>query len=329
MTITVFRNRLDRMLTKKAVLIIAIVVIPLMIGAAIFFSSQTIVKDKVAFITDDSLHIPSDPKIDVVQVDKKPPFSSLVLGQYNFLVEKKGSGYKVTTLKNETDQKRIEQFFKTGHLTESYRGDDQIRNDRGIGTNILGFIVMLVFMQGVAVTALYPEDRTIGAFRRMLASPLSVGKYLFAQSIFTFLCLYIPSYAAIVITSKLFGADIGYSFEMLAVLIGILTALATGFSICMTSIMKRNINLAASGISIVTCVLGGCFISFTSSNPILEAICTILPQKAFMTLIHGVEIGRSAMEYKGQIIYLFIWTIMLWLIGVFITKRRICKGIYE
>ncbi|MDI3410312.1 hypothetical protein QKW52_07520 [Bacillus sonorensis] len=114
---------------------------------------------------------------------------------------------------------------------------------------------MLVFMQGVALTALYPEDRMLGAFRRMLASPLSVGKYLFVQSIFTFLCLYIPSYLAIVITCQLFGAEIGYSFGMLAVLLSILTAMATGFSICMTSVMKRNINLAASGISVVTCVL--------------------------------------------------------------------------
>ncbi|ASB91317.1 ABC transporter permease [Bacillus sonorensis] len=327
--LNVFRNRLDRMLTKKAVLIIAVVVVPLMIAAAIFFSNQTIVKDKIAFITAGSQHIPSDPKADVLQVDTKPPLSSLVLGQYNFLVEEKGSGYKVTTLRNQTDQKRIEQFFKTGHLPESYRGDDQIHNDRGIGTNILGFIVMLVFMQGVALTALYPEDRMLGAFRRMLASPLSVGKYLFVQSIFTFLCLYIPSYLAIVITCQLFGAEIGYSFGMLAVLLSILTAMATGFSICMTSVMKRNINLAASGISVVTCVLAGCFISFTGSNPILDAICSILPQNAFMAFIHGVEVGRSVLEYKGQIVYLFIWTIMLWLIGFFVTKRRIGKGIYE
>ncbi|MDI3410311.1 hypothetical protein QKW52_07515 [Bacillus sonorensis] len=83
-----------------------------MIAAAIFFSNQTIVKDKIAFITAGSQHIPSDPKADVLQVDTKPPLSSLVLGQYNFLVEEKGSGYKVTTLRNQTDQKELNNFSK-------------------------------------------------------------------------------------------------------------------------------------------------------------------------------------------------------------------------
>ncbi|MDI3410313.1 hypothetical protein QKW52_07525 [Bacillus sonorensis] len=80
--------------------------------------------------------------------------------------------------------------------------------------------------------------------------------------------------------------------------------------------------------SLPVCLLS-CFISFTGSNPILDAICSILPQNAFMAFIHGVEVGRSVLEYKGQIVYLFIWTIMLWLIGFFVTKRRIGKGIYE
>ncbi|MBT2575509.1 ABC transporter permease [Bacillus sp. ISL-51] len=326
--INLFRNRLERMLTKKSVIIVAIVIIPIMIGAAIYFSGQTLLKDTIAVVADEAKDIPSDPRINIVQLDKKPPLSSLVLGHYNFLVEKKGESYKVTTLKTESDKESIEQLFNKGYLPKSYRGEDQIRAERGIGTNILGFISMLILIQGVALTTLFPEDRVLKAFSRILTSPISVGKYLFVQSIFTFLCLYIPSYLAIVTTSYVFGVDIGYSFEILAILLGILTIFATGFSIFMASLMERNISLVTSGVSIVTCVLAGCFISFTSTNVFLNTICTMLPQKAFMTLIHGIENGKKILDFKGQITYLFIWTIIFWFTGGFVTKSRVKKGIY-
>ncbi|HDX9579496.1 TPA: ABC transporter permease [Bacillus pseudomycoides] len=326
--INLFRNRLERMLTKKAVILVAVVIIPLMIGISIYFSGQTLLKDTIAFVTDDPQSIPSDPRINIVQVDETPPLSSLVLGHYNYLVEKKGSSYKVTTLKTESDKKNIEQFVNTGRLPKSYQGEDQIHAERGPGTNILGFISMLILMQGVALTTLYPEDRMLKTFRRILTSPVNAKKYMFVQSIFTFICLYIPSYLAIVITSLVTGVDIGYSFGMLAILLGILTLLATGFSIFMASIMEQNISLVTSGISIVTCLLGGCFIAFTSNNTIFDTFCNILPQKAFMTLIHGVELGQSILEFKGQLIYLFVWTVILWFIGVFVTNRRVHKGMY-
>ncbi|WP_088066136.1 ABC transporter permease [Bacillus thuringiensis] len=326
--INLFRNRLERMLTKKAVILVAVVIIPLMIGISIYFSGQTLLKDTIAFVTDDPQSIPSDPRINIVQVDETPPLSSLVLGHYNYLVEKKGNNYKVTTLKTESDKKNIEQFVNTGRLPKSYQGEDQIHAERGPGTNILGFISMLILMQGVALTTLYPEDRMLKTFRRILTSPVNAKKYMFVQSIFTFTCLYIPSYLAIVITSLVTGVDIGYSFGMLAILLGILTLLATGFSIFMASIMEQNISLVTSGISIVTCLLGGCFIAFTSNNTIFDTFCNILPQKAFMTLIHGVELGQSILDFKGQLIYLFVWTVILWFIGVFVTNRRVHKGMY-
>nr|MDX5840271.1 ABC transporter permease [Bacillus cereus group sp. BfR-BA-01700] len=75
--INLFRNRLERMLTKKAVILVAVVIIPLMIGISIYFSGQTLLKDTIAFVTDDPQNIPSDSRINIVQVDETPPLSSL------------------------------------------------------------------------------------------------------------------------------------------------------------------------------------------------------------------------------------------------------------
>lgn len=328
--LSVFRNRWERMLTKKAVMIIALVIVPLMIGVAIFFSGDPVIKETIAFVTTNNHtnHVPSDPNFRIIQVQQKPKISDLVIGKYVAVVEKNNdNSYTVTTLKNEADKKVIEQLFKNGNLPASYKGEDKLWAERGVGTNILGFIVMLILIQGVALTTLYPEDRMIKTYRRILTSPFSAKKYLFVQTVFTFLCLYIPSYLAIVMTTTLFKVEIGFDFGMLALLLAIISILATAFAIFMASVMDRNINLATSGISIITCVLSGCFISFTS-NHIIETICLILPQKAFMTLIHGVEMGQNVWDFKNQLINLFIWSITLWLLGSVMTNSRTNKGIY-
>lgn len=327
--LSLFQNRWERILTKKAIIIIALIIVPLMIVVAIMFSGEPIFKETIAFVTeqDDVHHMPSDSAFKVVPVYQKPKFSDLVLGKYAAIVEKNQRDYKVTTLKSKADQKIIQQFFETGKVPGSYRGEDKLRTERGTGTNILGFIVMLVLMQGVALTSLYPEDRMLKTFRRILVSPVHVGKYLLVQFIFTFLCLYIPTYLAIVITNVFFHIEIGFRLDVLAGLLGVIIMLATAFAVFMASVMGRNISLMASGISVITCVLSGCFTSFSPHHPLLNALCAIPPQKAYMTFIHGVEMGHTMWEYKSQIVYILMWSAVFCFLGGFITRRRINKGI--
>ncbi|MEC1615617.1 ABC transporter permease [Bacillus mojavensis] len=327
--LNLFRNRWERILAKKAIIIIAVIIIPLMVGAAILFSGKPLLKETIAFVTeqDEMKHLPKDPAFRVVMVHQKPRFSDLVLGKYAAVVEK-NQDYKVTTLKSKADEKMIRELFETGKMPISYKGEDKIRTERGTGTNILGFIVMLVFMQGVALTALYPEDRMLKTFRRILVSPVNENKYLIVQFTFTFLCLYIPTYLAIVMTTLLFHVDIGFRLDIFAELLAVLAVLAASFAIFMASVMDRNLSLVTSGISVVTSVLSGCFVSFTPNLPVLDVLCTILPQKAFMTFIHGIEMGQTVREFKFQLFYIFLWSALFYVVGCFISRSRTKKGIY-
>ncbi|MBX4262062.1 ABC transporter permease [Clostridium estertheticum] len=327
--INLFKNKLDRILSKKSIIIVAVAVIPIMIGIAVIFSTKAPSKETIAFLSNNVQNTPVDSRYDVQVVHKKPTTADLVLGKYVAIVEEKNSGnYEVTTLKSEEDKKIIENFFKSGKIAKDYKGEDEIRAERGVGTNILGFILMLLLMQGVALTTLFEEDRNIKTFRRILTSPVSEKKYLFSQGMFTFLCLFIPSYLAVTIISVCFRINIGYSFGMLAILMIILSALSTAFALFMTAVLDRDISLATSGISLITCVLAGCFISFTNNNKVLDTLCNIFPQKSYMTLIHGIEKGNGILEFKGQLIYLLIWIIALWILGSIITKSKMKKGIY-
>lgn len=324
--INLFKNNLYRIFNQKAIIIIAIVIVPIMIGVAVLFSQKADMKVNIALVSNHAQNIPQNEKIQINVMNEKPATSKLLLGKYAAIVEEKKDGiYEVTTIKNQADKKVIEDFFKDGKISKNNQSKD---TKRGTGTNILGFILMIVFMQGIALISLYPEDRTLKTFRRVLTAPVGEKLYLFVQGLFTFSCLYIPTYLAVAITKLCFGIEIGFSLGMLAILIGILSALSTSLALFIASVLERNISLVASTIYVLTSVLAGCFYSFTEDNKVLDAICNILPQKAYMSLIQGIEKGNSILEFKGQLIYLLSWIVALWLLGSMITKRKMKQGIY-
>lgn len=324
--IHIFKNNFNRILAQKVVIIVAFIVVPIMIGLAVFFTGKTDIKGNIAFISNNEQSIPKDNRIKIEVINKKPAISELLSGKYIAIVEEKNNGnYDITTLKNKDDKKIIETFFKTGKISESKQVE---KEKRGVGTNVLGFILMILFMQGVALITLYTEDRDKKIFKRVLTAPVSERQYIFVHGIFTFLWLYIPSYLALVITKVAFNVDIGFSYGMLAILIGILCTLSTALALFIATIIEHNYSVVASGIYVITCILSGCYISFTGENPVLNKICNVLPQKSYMTLAQGIEKGHDLLEFKGQLIYLLTWIVVLWLFGSMITKRKMKQGMY-
>lgn len=325
--INLLRNKFDRIVTKKEIIIVAVVIVPLMIGTAVLFSGKEVSKTNVALITQHEQKVPENDRFNIQVMKEKPDVVSLLMGKYDAIVEEKSTGsYEVTVvMKNKNDKEIIENFFNYGQSLDGYESIDR---ERGVGTKVIGFIIMIVIMQGVALTILYPEDRQLKTFRRILTAPVNEREYLLAQGIFTFVCLFIPTYLAVVIAKVCFGVNMGFSVGMIAILIGILTALTTAFALFISAALEENQPLAATGIATITSLLAGCFNYFMTNNKIVDTILSILPQKEYMTLIAGVEKGREILDFRGEFIYLLVWTIALWLIGSFISKRKMNKGIF-
>ncbi|GGH23487.1 ABC transporter permease [Paenibacillus segetis] len=323
--IQLFKNNFNRVLSKKAFIVI-VAILPLMIGIAVLFSGESNTKAHIALVSDHAPNMTQNDKLQIKVMNEKPAKSSLLLGKYTAIVEEKSDGsYEITTLKSEEEKEKIESFFDPSKVVESNQSDI---TKRGVGANILGFILMIILMQGVALITLFPEDRILRTFRRVLTAPVSEGTYLFVQGIFTFICLYIPAYLALVVTKGVFGVDIGYSYGMLAILMVIVCALSTALALFIASTLESNMSLVSSGIYIITSILAGCFYSFTEKNKVLDTIFSIFPQKEYMTLIEGVEKGNGIFEFKGQLTYILIWIVGLWFLGSLITKRKMKKGIY-
>lgn len=325
--INLLKNKFDRILTKKEVIIVAVVIIPLMIGAAVLFSNKAMSKTNIVLITQDDQKVPQNDRFNISIMKEKPDLVSLLMGKYDVIVEEKSTGsYEVTVvMKNKNDKEIIENFFNYGQSLDGYESVDL---ERGLGTKVVGFIIMVVIMQGVALTILYPEDRQLKTFRRILTAPVNEKEYLLAQGIFTFVCLYIPTYLAISIAKVFFGVKMGFSLGMLAILVAIITALTTSFALFISAVLEENQSLAATGIATITCLLAGCFNYFTTNNKVVDTILSILPQKAYMTLLSGIEKGSKILDFRVELIYLIAWIIVLWLLGSFISKRKMNKGIY-
>ncbi|WP_160672395.1 ABC transporter permease [Clostridium sp. C8-1-8] len=323
--LNIFKNNLYRTLSQKSTIIMAFIMIPLMTGVAVFFSERTELKGNIAYVGESSPSIPSNSKVDIEILKERPAFSSLLMGKYNAIVEKSGDNYNVTTLKSNKDKELIEIFFKTGKIPGN---SDYDASRKGTGTNILGYILMILLMQGVALITLYTEDRDKKTLRRILMSPADERVYLFTQGLFTFLSILIPSYVTLVITKLVFRVDINFSYGILFVLVAIISALSTSLALLLASVLGTDYSLASTGIYVLTSLLSGCYISLAGKNGVLDMLLNILPQKAYMTMVQGVENGKGIYEFSSQLVYLFVWIAGAYLLGSAVNKNKIKAGVH-
>ena len=323
------KNNFERIKYHKAILLIACVIMPIFICAAVYISNHSTSKQIIAVLEGSVSADISCEQYAFTNVKEEPPLSAFVDGTYAAYAKREEDGtYSITTLKSQHDKQAIQILLTTGQLPTNYKGEDIKRSERGVGTNILGFVTMLILMQGVALTTLYPEDRIKGTFRRILYSPCNENQYLTAQFIFTLICLFIPTFMAIVIIHGLLGVEIGFYMSEVAVLLLLLTVFATAFALFIATLFDRNTNLIATGISVVTCILAGCFVDISTSNPIFRIIFKIIPQTEFMELVHGIEFGGRYAQFKYDILYILLWSLFLVIVGIGIAKGRIEKGKY-
>jgi ABC-2 type transport system permease protein len=108
---SLLKNKLDRILNKKAVIIVAVVIVPIMTMVSVLFSEKPNIKETIVLVSDNAKDIPNNYRFKIEIMSKKPAYSSLLLGKYTAIVEEKKDGsYKVSTLKNEIHKKVIEDF---------------------------------------------------------------------------------------------------------------------------------------------------------------------------------------------------------------------------
>ncbi|HIG0360789.1 TPA: ABC transporter permease [Clostridium sporogenes] len=324
----ILKNNFYRVISKKSIIVTTIIFVPLMIMAAVYFTGKMEIKGTIAVVSENKSVNLNTKHLNVKMLDKRPNISELLLNKYDAVLEDKGNGkIQITTIKGEKFKNTIKNYLK---LPQNIKGNIDIGEKRGVGTKILGFLIMIILVQSVGLMVLYPEDRDFKTFRRMLVSPVSEGKYLLAQGIFNFIIIYIPVFLAIVITKAVFNVNIGFSYGNLAILLSIITFLGTAFALFITSAIDdlESSLMLGSVIITLTSILSGSFYSFSDNNKILDMIVNILPQKSYLTLVQGVENGKSILNYKLELSYIVILILVLFTLASLMTKKSLKTGKY-
>ncbi len=320
----ILKNNYYRAVSRKNYFILMLCISMVTITAAVFFTAKFEVKGNIAIVPahGSSINIDSE-YLHVESLKEAPGIAALVMHKYDAVVIDNGNGtYEIRTIKGDDFRSSLESVLnKSG-------GGFNTEEDRGIASNILGYMMMFVFIQGLLYMMMYSEDREKGTFKRIAVSPVSAGTYLAGHGIFNFLMVFLPVYLLIITAKIIFNIDIGLSYLQYAGLLGVLTLLSTCFSLLMSSVFRKADDSSMFGqlVSVLTSLLAGCFYSFDSTNGIMKRIVVILPQKNFLNLVYGLEGGKSISSFIPQLVYLAVFTVIMAITASGLVKSNLRRG---
>lgn len=317
--LSIIKNDWKRLLEQKLYLIIAIVLTILSVCAAILLTNNMEAKGNIAVVGKNiDSTILNSPYFNVIVLDQAPEKSKLVQNEYDAVISKDENGsIDVETIKGEDFRNAVTQFINNpGYYAPSTDGV------RHIGTNIIGYMMMFLLMQGVLYARLFADDKEKHVIERVVMSPISFYKYLLGHGIFIMMLIFIPSYS-VILGAKMIGINIGFSLLQYAGLMGILAFLSMAFSLCLNSFfcVADTANMLGSSIIVLTSILAGSFYSFSKGESFFNTLLHILPQKDFMNFIDALEKDTLTNQVEIQLLYVILLALVFILIAVIKTRK--------
>ncbi len=308
----------------RVILVLVMTVITLAIMVfAVYMTGIQQVKGHVAFITQSgSDAIPTTKYLDISVVSEKPPHSTLVKQKYDaFVTVNKDGYYQIETLRNNDYKKMLSMLLKKPNAIVN-----DGKTERGVGVNIIGFMMMFLLMISFSNLFAFAEDKEQGQLRRIAAAPASFGCYLAAHCVYC-LSLLLPEYILLVIL-KLSRWNIGFSLLQYAGLMAVLSFLGIAFAILLNTLIKKpdNASMLGNSVTVLTSVLAGSFYSFSKNNEVLDNIIKVLPQKELMNFAQYLQNG-SAGEHIGSIFYVIAFSLVLFVFSCTVLRKMYVKKV--
>lgn len=296
------RNHCHRVNSQKNYIVVSILMTMLSIVFAVYLTSKVEVKGSIAVVTEsDTVTFKSD-YIKFTPMRKAPSTDQLVLGKYDGVIIDKGNGqYTFDTIKGEDYKKMLQSIIKNpkGFVPET-------KETRGIGTNIVGYLLMFLLIQCVLFMFTLAEDMELKQIERIAAAPVSFLKYLLSHFIFNFLVVFIPAFFILSVMKIILGFNIGFSLMQYVGLLSLICFLGITFAMLINSVIKTSdaANMFGATIIVLTTVLSGSFYSFEKGNKILEKLLWILPQKNILSFVEGLEKGKALLAFTPHLVYI-------------------------
>ena len=260
----------------------------------------------------------SSPELKVTQCVQSPPLSDLLQQKYDAVVTRDNLGnYSIQTLRNADFQTKLFTFLNHPDADLS-----SYRQDRGVGVNLIGF--MMMFMLMLAFANLYPfaNDKEQGQLLRIAASPASMGTYLAAQYCYC-LIMTVPEFLLLAVL-RLCGVSIGFTLVQFIWLLLMLDSLGVAFALLINTLIHKpdNANMLGNSIAVLTSVLAGSFYSFSKNNAVLDLLVRGLPQKQLLNYAEALQNGTASTHW-GSLAYVVFLTAVFFTLGWFFLQRKV------
>lgn len=320
--LSVLKNNYYRTVPRIGPMILITVITLASMLFAVYMTGVQQVKGHVVVVSSDlsANSLKSSRMLDVTVLPEKPPYSELVKQRYDAYLTPAGNGsFQVETLRSEDYKKMILLLLSN---PDARLPADQ--TDRGVGVNILGFMMMFVLMLSFANLFAFADDKEQGQLSRIAASPASFGCYLAAHCVYC-LSFLLPEFLLLVILKQI-GWNIGFTLPQYAGLMLVLGFFGISFGLLLNTLIQKpdNANMLGNAATVLTTVLAGSFYSFSKDNAMLDRVIRFLPQKAVMDFAEALENGQK-WQNAGSLLYAIVFSLVLFVVSCAVLRRMYVK----
>ena len=314
--INVIKWILYRMINSKTYLIMPLVITPIVIAAAIYFSSSFAAKINVGVVGDYNVKFNSD-EINIIKLENKVPLSDLVKNKYEAVIYFENGKAKVDTIKGDDFKSKLEKIVNGENVTIK---DGE---KRGVVANIVGYITMFVILLGLMLYKFFFDDKK-GIAKRIISANISYEQYVYSHFISVFIMIFVPTVIVTILAKEVLNIDTRVTALELAFIVLILSLVASSFGLLISSVSKdeESVSMFGGMINVITTLLAGSFFTISNNN-LINILGNIMPQKHILDFTIALENGRG-LDYIDILNVILISFIMI-ICSFLINKYKIRK----
>ncbi len=313
--INLLKMILYRITQNKLFLCLVIFVPAIVVVASIIYTNNIEYTARIAFVGEENL--PHIDNLYVTSVDTEPKKSELVQGKFDAVVKYINGKYVVQTIKGEQLKGSLERILNDG---ASVKEELKSKEDRGIISNLIGFLTMLLLLIGSMLYKFFYQERS-GTDKRIVLSKVGCIRYYLSHPIIVFLVLFIPTWIICVTANLMLKLNLEVSILELTFMLFVLCLLSASFSFFIACIFRteQNGSLFSSMVIMITSLVSGSFIEVSNSK-LNVIISHIFPQRYLLDYAISAEHGES--EHIISMIVIIILCICMLVCGGLINRRK-------
>lgn len=303
-----------RIIHNKVFLITYLVLIPVVIVIAVYFTNSISYNIRVGVVG--NVETVQNDKIQYIHLNEEPKTSKLVLNEYDAILMQRGEDIKVISTKGEEFNQGIK-LVANGQMETLPTSNQQ----RGAATNILGFLMMIISLLGVQIYDYYFDERN-GVNKRILKTSINYYQYMLSHFIVVLTFLFVPAVTVIYSAIIIFDIVLLIPLWQFILTLLLLCFFATSFGLWINSLSKsrKESMMVGNMFAIVGTIVSGGFVQVTN-NKIFSQIVQVFPQKQIMTLLSSLE--NNLVFPSLEVGYVIIISIVLIVLAIIIEKKKL------